>query len=129
MLEPMDIRARLQRDWFDQLMTSTTTNTEQPTLTMEGMLYQLAIFAQNLERNPIATAFRAEPCTLARLQNELQHHVPKRSAPSLVPEGLGYFDGIRLEEDNELPPRPPGRIDVIDQKGRIMQIIEMSAKA
>lgn len=49
--------------------------------------------------------------------------------PPLMMTGGGCgpwaFDGIRLAEDRHLPPRPPNRVDVIDHRGRVMQIIDL----
>lgn len=93
---------------------------EPTTLTYDGLLYQIAVFQQDLDEDPLPTAFRAEPATLQRFERMLR-------GPFGINVGAAdlYLDGIRIEEDNALPPRPPNRVDVIDHRNRVMQIIDL----
>ena len=89
-----------------------TTPQPQPPATYEGLMYQLAVMQQDLDENPLLTTIRGEPGTVIRFMHAL---------PAEVKETFVFsWSGVRVEEDHDLPPRPPGVLDLFDHRGRLM---------
>jgi hypothetical protein len=104
---------------FQTSTTLTATTNLSTTLTLDGLLYQLAVFKQDMEENPPVVAMRAEPGTLALIENETRR---LDLAANHVQGYFGSIFGVRLEEDATIP---PFEVRCLDHKGRIVERIEI----